>query len=101
LAATGSVLASTLAMVLRATRTRTPSAISTETSSSFTTLAMVPMMPPPVTTRSPRLRDANISLSCFAFCCCGRISRKYMTTMISTMGRNCTSVSVLPPSPCA
>src|SRR5204863_5440728 len=58
-AAVGSGLASTEVIVLRSTRTRTLEAMSTSTSSGFTTRFTVPRMPPPVTTRSPR-RSASI-----------------------------------------
>src|SRR5229473_5222326 len=58
-AAAGSGLASTLEIVLRNTRTRTPEAISTSTSSGLTTLDTVPRTPPPVTILSPR-RSASI-----------------------------------------
>src|SRR5262249_51804909 len=67
----GSVFARTCAMVERTTRTRTLSARSTRTSSLFTTLATVPMNPPPVTTRSPRRIASSIDRCCLAFCCCG------------------------------
>src|SRR5215469_16467111 len=75
-AAAGSGLASTLLIVLRRTRTRTPSAISTVTSSALSTRATVPMIPPPVTTRSPRRSASSIVLWAFALRCCGRIRRK-------------------------
>src|SRR5262245_22007421 len=58
------------------TRTRTPSASSTCNSLSEITLVTRPMMPPPVTTRSPRLTPDSISRCAFTLACCGRISRK-------------------------
>src|SRR6516165_5370410 len=74
-AAAGSGLATTLVIVLRSTRTRTPSAMSTVTSSALSTRATVPMIPPPVTIRSPRRSASSILRCSFCLVCCGRISR--------------------------
>src|SRR4029077_9517068 len=63
-------------MVCLMMRTRTPSASSTCSSESEITLVTRPMMPPPVTTRSPRFTPASISFCCFILLCCGRIKRK-------------------------
>ena len=63
-------------MVCLMMRTRTPSASSTCSSLSPITLVTRPMMPPPVTTRSPRFTPASISRWAFILACCGRISRK-------------------------
>src|SRR6476646_3010200 len=69
-------------IVLLSTLVCTPSAISTVTcsSSAFTGLETVAMWPPAVITVSPRRMFAMAVRSCFARCCCGRISMKYMTT---------------------
>ena len=56
--------------------TRTPSASSTCSSLSEITLVTRPMMPPPVTTRSPRLTPDSISRCALTLACCGRMSRK-------------------------
>jgi len=63
-------------MVCLMMRTRTPSASSTWTSLSEMTLVTRPIMPPPVTTRSPRFTPASISRWARTLACCGRISRK-------------------------
>ena len=54
-------MSSTLAIVLRSTRTRTPEAISTSISSGPTTFDTVPSRPPPVTILSPRLSASIIT----------------------------------------
>src|SRR6202034_2180863 len=54
---------------------RTPSAISSVTKVSFTSM-MRPRMPPVVTTSSPPARRDSIACCSFMRFCCGRISRK-------------------------
>src|SRR5262249_4204981 len=54
------------------TRTRVFSAISTSISASSRTFVTLPMMPPLVTTVSPRRTLATISLCIFTRCCWGR-----------------------------
>ena len=66
---TGSPFTRTSATVLLITRTRVLSAISTSISPSSLTFVTLPMMPPAVTTASPRRIFATISRCAFARCC--------------------------------
>ena len=97
--AAGSVLVSTWVTVAFTTRTLTPGAISISSSPSSRTWATLPMMPPWVTTWSPRRSASTIALWSFSFFCCGRIIRKYMMTKIRISGRNCTiGLAAAPPA---
>ena len=58
-------------------------------SATMPTFCTTPMMPPPVTTLSPRFSDASMPFISLAFCCCGRISRNQNTAKIMISGKNC------------
>ena len=59
------------------------------------TSSTTPCKPPIVTMASPFLRACNICCFSWAWRCCGRIMKKYITPMIKTKGNTLTSKSIL------